>query len=165
MTNIEASASVTIEASTSFASIIETAVAPVAVEETATKKRGRPASGKGKGKEPAVAKQGRKAHFSVSEDIQIFTSWKEISLDATVGTDQSRETYWQRIYAHFALHQEGTTRSQSSIESRWRDIQARVSKFCGCLEQARAHKASGESEHDTVIYLYMKYLSTYSFEV
>jgi hypothetical protein len=38
---------------------------------------------------------GRAANYTMDEDILLCITWKQIAMDAGVGTDQKFDTYWQ----------------------------------------------------------------------
>uniref|UniRef100_A0A0E0ATU5 Uncharacterized protein n=1 Tax=Oryza glumipatula TaxID=40148 RepID=A0A0E0ATU5_9ORYZ len=45
--------------------------------------------------------QKRSKNFSLEEDNLLVSAWINVSFDAVQGTDQSRGTYWGRIYEYF----------------------------------------------------------------
>ena len=45
--------------------------------------------------------KGRTANYTNAEDVLICIAWKKFSQDATVGTDQGTNTYWQHIKEYF----------------------------------------------------------------
>jgi hypothetical protein len=44
---------------------------------------------------------GRKANCIVDEDVLLCKTWLKIGMDPSVGTDQSRDTYWIRMKEYF----------------------------------------------------------------
>ncbi|XP_062202899.1 uncharacterized protein LOC133905189 [Phragmites australis] len=73
-------------------------------------------------------------------------------MDAVQGTDQSRSTYWKRIYDYFHSNKDFTSdRSQKSLLHRWSAIQENVNKFAGCLSRIEGRKQSGVSYQDKLV--------------
>src|SRR4051812_46021499 len=54
----------------------------------------------GEGLVGALAK-GRASSYTVHEDILLCKTWLHVSKDATIATDQTRDTYWSRMKEHF----------------------------------------------------------------
>ena len=48
--------------------------------------------------------KGITANYTNAEDVLICIAWKKFSQDATVGTDQGTNTYWQHIKEYFDEH-------------------------------------------------------------
>lgn len=42
-------------------------------------------------------KLGRLSNYKVAEDVALCYAWMNVSLNAMVGTDQSKDTFWARI--------------------------------------------------------------------
>ena len=96
--------------------------------------------------------KGRTANYTNKEDVLICTAWKKVSQDATVGTDQSAVTYWQRIKEFFdARNTSGHQRSSDSIRQRWGTINAECQKWARCLANVERMNPSGYGESDLVI--------------
>lgn len=93
----------------------------------------------------AGKKSNRGQNWSVAEDEQLCMSWIAISTDPIVGRDQKHSVLWMRIKIDFDLNltEKVTERSQVALISRWNTIQAKVSKFCGFLEQVKNLNQSG----------------------
>lgn len=100
---------------------------------------------------PASVKgnQKRSKNFSVEEDEMLVSAWLNVSLDPVHGVDQSRSTYWKRIYDYFHVNKTlDSDRTQSSLMSRWSGIQHDVNLFAGCVSKIEARNQSGLSIHD-----------------
>jgi hypothetical protein len=69
-------------------------------------------------------KWARSANYSPQEDETLVMAWESVSLDPIIGTDESSNIYWNRIYDHF--HDNVKTPSSHSLGSlahRWSAIQ------------------------------------------
>ena len=83
---------------------------------------------------PRMRKLQRTNNFSVEEDKLIVLAWLNTSKDAITGNEQQGGALWQRILQYLELHGGNQEeRSQSSIKSRWTDINAKCSKFVGFI--------------------------------
>ena len=47
------------------------------------------------------APKGRAANYTVEEDVVLCNTWLYVSMDSTVATDQTRDTYWFRMKEYF----------------------------------------------------------------
>src|SRR3954469_14430902 len=47
------------------------------------------------------APTGRKINYTVDEDVLLCKTWLKIGMDPSIGTDQSRDTYWIRMKEYF----------------------------------------------------------------
>jgi hypothetical protein len=57
----------------------------------------------------------------------------------------------ERIYDYYHEHkQEGSVRSQISLQKRWTIIQKAVTKFCGLKSAVDMRNESGKNEYDRV---------------
>ena len=87
---------------------------------------------------PRLRKSQRKKNFSVEEDKLIVSAWLNTSKDAITGNEQQGGAFWQRILQYLKLHGGNhEERSQSSIKSRWTDINAKCNKFVGFHSQLK----------------------------
>uniref|UniRef100_J3MJ68 No apical meristem-associated C-terminal domain-containing protein n=1 Tax=Oryza brachyantha TaxID=4533 RepID=J3MJ68_ORYBR len=88
--------------------------------------------------------QKRTKNFSDEEDYLLVSAWLNISLDAVQGVDQSKSTYWNRIYKYFHEHKTfNSDRSQG------------YSITVGLLSHARKlYKAENENRAFTYIECY-----------
>ena len=102
---------------------------------------------------PRLRKSQRTKNFSVEEDKLIVSAWLNTSKDAITGNEQQGGAFWQRILQYLNLyggnHEE---HSQSSIKSRWTDINAKCSKFVGFHSQIERLRQSGHTEQNNVRY-------------
>ena len=83
---------------------------------------------------PRLRKSQRTKNFSVEEDKLIVSTWLNTSKDAITRNKQQCGAFWQIILQYLELHGGNHgERSQSSIKSRWTDINAKCSKFVGFI--------------------------------
>lgn len=95
-----------------------------------------------------VAK-GRSGNYTNAEDVSICTTWKKVSQDASVGSDQTVNTYWQRIKDYFdERNTSGHFRSSDSLRQRWSTINAECQKWAGCLSNVARMNPSGCGDSD-----------------
>ena len=81
---------------------------------------------------PRLRKSQRTKNFFVEEDKLIVSVWLNTSKYAITGNEQQGGASWQRILQYLKLHGGNhEERSQSSIKSRWTDINEKCSKFVG----------------------------------
>ena len=73
--------------------------------------------------------------------------WLNTSKDAIIGNEQQGGAFWQRILQYLELH----GGNQSSIKSRWTDINAKCRKFVGFYSQIERLQQSGHTEQNNVI--------------
>ena len=100
-----------------------------------------------------LRKSQRTKNFSVEEDKLIVSAWLNTSKDAITGNEQQGGAFWQRILQYLKLHGGNhEERSQSSIKSRWIDINAKCSKFVGFYSQIERLRQSGHTEQNNVRY-------------
>ena len=100
-----------------------------------------------------LRKSQRKKNFSVEEDKLIVYAWLNTSKDAITGNEQQGGAFWQRILQYFELHVGNHgERSQSSIKTRWSDINAKCSKFVGFHSQIESLRQSVHTEQNNVRY-------------
>ena len=85
---------------------------------------------------PRLRKSQRTKNLSVEEDKLIVSAWLNMSKDAITENEQQGGALWQRILQYLELHGGNQEEcSQSSIKSRWTDINAKCSKFVGFYSQ------------------------------
>ncbi|KAI4963758.1 hypothetical protein ZWY2020_010552 [Hordeum vulgare] len=95
--------------------------------------------------------KGRSGDYTTAEDVLICTTWKKISQDASVGSDQTVNTYWQRIKEYFDERTtSGHFRSSDSLRQRWSNINVECQKWSGCLSNVARMNPSGCGESDLV---------------
>ncbi|CAD6337598.1 unnamed protein product [Miscanthus lutarioriparius] len=93
--------------------------------------------------------QKRSKNFSKDEDELLVSAWLNVSLDPVHGVDQSRSTYWKRIYDYFHINKTfDSDRTQSSLMSRWSGILHDVNLYAGCVSKIEARNQSGLSIAD-----------------
>ncbi|KAE8819534.1 putative receptor protein kinase ZmPK1 [Hordeum vulgare] len=69
------------------------------------------------------APKGRAGNYTTDEDILLCNTWLVVSMDTTVGGDQSRDTYWDRMKEYFdERNKSGIERTNRSLRSRWSTI-------------------------------------------
>lgn len=67
----------------------------------------------------ASAKKSRASNYSDEEDVALCYAWMNVSLDASDGTDQSKEKFWARIEDYYNNTVEvPITRTQGSLGHR-----------------------------------------------
>lgn len=94
----------------------------------------------------------RSKNFSDVEDELLVSAWLNISLDPIIGYNQTRSSYWTRIYDYFHANKTfSSTRSQNSIMHRWASIQEGVNRFTGCLAQVERRRQSCATMQDKVM--------------
>ena len=101
---------------------------------------------------PRLRKSQMTKNFSV-EDKLIVSALLNTNKDAITGNEQQGGAFWQRILQYLELHggNHGES-SQSSIKSRWTDINAKCSKFVGFHSQIERLRKSGHTEQNNVRY-------------
>ena len=62
--------------------------------------------------------------LNVEEDVTLCYAWMNAHLEATVGSDQTKETFWKRIDEYYASHVKvPSNRTQDSLAHCWSVIQ------------------------------------------
>ena len=93
----------------------------------------------------------RGGNFSVDEDLLLISAWLNISMDAVHGTDQRVDKFWEKIWEFFCKNNTyGTTRTSTSLSSRWGNISRETSRFAGFMAKAEARNRSGAADKDKV---------------
>lgn len=96
----------------------------------------------------------RAANWSQAEDTQLCTSWLRISDDLASGRDQRGPLMWKRVMEDFDQNFPEANgrphRPVTGLSSRWNQIQKKVSKYCGFLEQVRRTPENGNDVVDNV---------------
>ncbi|CAL4885618.1 unnamed protein product [Urochloa decumbens] len=95
--------------------------------------------------------RGRGGNYTHNEDIQLCLSWMAITFDSRVGSDQSKDTYWNRIAQHY--HENKTFdsgRNATSLEKRWNGIQRECIRFQECIEKIERLRPSGVPHTDYI---------------
>ena len=85
----------------------------------------------------------RGGNFSLDED--------NLLVSAMQGTDQRVEKFWEKIWQYFCENNTyGTTRSASSLQSLWGNINKETSSFVGFMAKIEARNKSGGTDEDKV---------------
>ena len=89
----------------------EFATPPPVYNQTAAATRPRAkAKAKGKGKQVAVSPDAsdglphRSSNYTVEEDLCLISGWLNNSMDPTVGTNQTYESFWDRVTNYYEEH-------------------------------------------------------------
>ena len=97
--------------------------------------------------------QKRSKNFNEQEDQLLVSAWLNISTDPIQGTNQTKGSFWTRVYDYYHSNKEFTSdRSQSSLLHRWKGILENVNKFCGCVTRIEGRNQSGVTIQDKVIH-------------
>jgi hypothetical protein len=81
------------------------------------------------------APKGRASNYTIEEDVLICNTWLNVSMDATVGTDQTKDTYWLRMKEFFDTHNtSGIERTERSLRSRWSTINKDCQKWASAMK-------------------------------
>ena len=95
--------------------------------------------------------KGRAFNFIVEEDVLLCKTWLNVSMDATIATDQTRDTYWARMKEYFdANNVSGNERTNRSLRSRWSLINADYQKWVAAIESVEKINPSGTNDRDRV---------------
>ncbi|KNE87890.1 hypothetical protein PSTG_18716, partial [Puccinia striiformis f. sp. tritici PST-78] len=97
------------------------------------------------------SKAPRSHNYGDEEDLQICKSWLDVSQDPLNSTNQAADTFWTRVAANYTEVIPDTTRTWSSIKSRWQLLQHAVNSGCGCVEQVDLAKQSGTTVEDRFV--------------
>jgi len=96
--------------------------------------------------------RGRAANYTADEDRLLCRTWLSVGLDPAVGTDQNRDTYWERMKEFFdSYNQSVYERTKRSLRSRWSLIQTDCQKWAGVLAAVDVMNPSGTNENDKVL--------------
>ncbi|KAG2549668.1 hypothetical protein PVAP13_9KG417713 [Panicum virgatum] len=92
------------------------------------------------------------------EDIQLCTSWMNISNDPIVGNEQPSKTYWNRIADDFHQNRDfDSNRSANSLEHRMGIILKDCMLFQACYEQIERRNPSGVPYQEHMIEAQARY--------
>ncbi|XP_048599612.1 glutathione S-transferase T3-like [Brassica napus] len=89
--------------------------------------------------------------WSPQEDLILIGAWLNTSKDAVKNTEQKAGAFWKRIIDYYNASPllVGTIpRELTPAKQRWARINADVSKFVGCYDQAMREQKSGENDDD-----------------
>jgi hypothetical protein len=94
------------------------------------------------------APKGRAGNYTMDEDILLCNTWLHVSMDANVGGDQSRDTYWVRMKEHFDIHNKsGIDCTDRSLCSRWSTINKDCQRWAAALKAADTINPSYHERH------------------
>ncbi|CAO2205817.1 unnamed protein product [Urochloa humidicola] len=103
----------------------------------------------GKGKRTKGGSRIKLSNFSAEEDVNLVTSYLEISEDAITNTGQKRDRFWERVLQRYNLRRGSfPERSWKSLQCRWELVKADVSKFASYHADAVRANPSGMSDAD-----------------
>lgn len=81
-------------------------------------------------------KQSKSSNYKPEEDECLCYPWMSISLEAMVGIDQTKATFWKRIEEYYASNVKiPFNRTQGSLAHRWSVIQDCCYRWSGCVDQ------------------------------
>ncbi|XP_048556744.1 uncharacterized protein LOC125537468 [Triticum urartu] len=101
------------------------------------------------GKGIVDALKGRAGNYTNTDDILLCNTWLQVSRDTSVGGDQSRDAYWNRMKEHFdARNVSGIDRSNRSLRSRWSTINSDCQRWAACQKAVDKLNPSGTNEDD-----------------
>jgi hypothetical protein len=85
----------------------------------------------------------RSRNFDVKEDVDLMKCWLTISTDGIVGTNQSADQFWSRIWE--LMQAVGhSSRSKDSMQSRFKNVlNKEISKFSGYFIQVSSAPPTG----------------------
>ena len=85
----------------------------------------------------------RGAGFSPEKDKLLVAAWLNTSVDPVHGNEQHKTTFYNKVAKYFKDHRTDSTRSISSLTSRWGVINREIVKFCGSLAKIEAKNENG----------------------
>ncbi|KAK7822901.1 glutathione s-transferase t3 [Quercus suber] len=88
-------------------------------------------------------KSARGVAFNHEEDKLLVAAWLNTSVDPVHGNEQHKTTFYGKVAKYFKDHKTDSTRSISSLTSRWGMINRETVKFCGALAKVEAKNESG----------------------
>ena len=81
--------------------------------------------------------------FNPEEDKLLVAAWLNTSVNPVHGNEQHKTTFYGKVAKYFKDHKIDSTRSISSLTSRWGVINRETVKFCGFLAKIEAKNESG----------------------
>nr|XP_020178983.1 uncharacterized protein LOC109764589 [Aegilops tauschii subsp. strangulata] len=95
------------------------------------------------------APKGRAGNYTNAEDILLCNTWLQVSRDPSVGGDQSRDAYWNRMKEHFDVRNvSGIDHFERSLRSRWSTINKDCQKWAAAQKAVDKLNPSGTNEDD-----------------
>ena len=95
-------------------------------------------------------KSTRGVNFSAEEDKLLVAAWLNTNVDPVYGNEQHKTIFYGKVAKYFKDHKTDSTRSISSLTSRWEMINREIVKFCGSLAKIEAKNESGTTTDDKV---------------
>jgi hypothetical protein len=96
------------------------------------------------------APTGRKINYTVDEDVLLCKTWLKIGMDPSIGTDQTRDTYWIRMKEYFDANTRGVDRTSRSLRSRLSVINQDCSRWASAQKTVDDINPSGTNDSDRV---------------
>jgi hypothetical protein len=93
---------------------------------------------------------GRKINYTVDEDVLLCKTWLKIGMDPSIGTDQTRDTYWIRMKEYFDANTGGVDLTSRSLRSRWSVINTDCSRWASAQKTVDDINPSGTNDNDRV---------------
>ena len=93
---------------------------------------------------------GRAAHWTPVEIDVLTRSFLNTGEDAAIGTNQTGETFWGKVFETFKLEQPNTERNAGALEDKWHQISREVTEFNGLVQALVTANESGKNEEDLV---------------
>ena len=85
----------------------------------------------------------RTQNYNQKENIALCDAWCAISMDATIGTDQTKTMFWERITEYYNSVEVQSSRTQGSLGHRWSTIHDQCNRWSGCINQVNHAPPSG----------------------
>jgi len=92
--------------------------------------------------------------WSVEEDKRLIHAWINIGIDAVVGSDQKKSSFWKRVASNFNEHRPRgmLIRSWKTLNGRWSRCSPLVSKREGILLELEHSNQSGWNDNMIIEY-------------
>ena len=100
------------------------------------------------------APKGRTCNYTVEEDILLCKTWLNVSMDATIGTDQTR--FLMKFFD--AHNNSGIERTDRSLRSRWSTINKDCQKWAAAMTSVDKINTSGTNDRDRVSVISLCYM-------
>ena len=100
---------------------------------------------------PALASASKRGkNFKPSESAVLASCWLAVSCDPVYGSDQTADSFWQKIAAQYNRSKSSAdpVRSQQALQCHWTNVQRCVSKFCGIYNKTLNNLPSGWTEEN-----------------
>jgi hypothetical protein len=90
----------------------------------------------------------RASNYKTHKDLQICQSWLDVTQDPLNSTNQTADTFWERVCEHFMSKIPDQNQTANSIKSRWQTLQRANNKFHACYKQVKRANQSGANSED-----------------